>query len=484
MYADIELSDDYLAALETDAKEQGSRELVLDDADIAPVFGFAYAHPRVNPMEDLGNGRVRFSILCDDGQEHDLRTLITKLNKKLGKWGQVIDIVAEEVVLKERWLNRWLAPLQALTGLNIEEAKKFEAKGYKKQTIRQVRMVVESPAVAGKTAKLIGAFELAEDGESVYRHALNGATEADIAPFLTRWRDCDHCGYKRNRRASFVCETTEGDRVVIGRQCSRDYLGLEAAELLAREAIRKILTIGGEEDEDAPRGGGFGRYFHTETFVQQAYLVARKLGGYSKDIRDTFEEHLRAINGAKDYGRDRTYTNLRAEYDEWMRKTPPTALDFHAFADYVMTASGPFGENLRIALGCEWAKDKRKGLIQAGVGLYVGRALKQERTPVDTSKPAAKHLPGKEAQRLTFYGAVVRCTPIESHYGPKAVVAIVGDEGEHCVHFCSGADKPEAGTRYQITATIKRQGTNRVTGGPETEITRAVYKAIPADVLL
>jgi hypothetical protein len=171
----------------------------------------------------------------------------------------------------------------------------------KRETVRQVRLTIESPAVAGKKAKLIGAFEAAEDGESVYRHALNGATEADIEPFLARWQDCDHCGFKRDRRASFVCETEDGQRVVIGRQCSRDFLGLDAAELLAREAIRKSLSAGGEDEEESSGGWGT-RYIHVPSLVLKAYLVAKRLGGYSRDTSDVFRDHVAALEGARDFG--------------------------------------------------------------------------------------------------------------------------------------------------------------------------------------
>jgi hypothetical protein len=53
--------------------------------------------------------------------------------------------------------------------------------------------------------------------------------------------------------------------VVIGRQCSRDFLGLDAAELLAREAIRKSLSAGGEDEEESTGGGG-SRYIHVPSW--------------------------------------------------------------------------------------------------------------------------------------------------------------------------------------------------------------------------
>lgn len=477
------LTDEYLASLEADALAQAGREEdgidwtqgVIADVD---QEDYVWKNPRIGERTDLENGRQVYTILCDDGQEVELKALVTKLNKKLGKWGQTINILSEEVQFKTHWLLKGGWRTDTEVSETPAAIARREARGDKQITVRQVLLTIDSPAVAGKKTKLIGSFELAEDGENVYRHALNGATTTDIEPFLARWRDCDHCRFKRNRRASFICEDEQGRRAVIGRQCSRDFLGLDAAELLAREAIRKVLSAGGEDDEDERISFGI-RYIHVETFVQQAYLVAKRLGGYSRDMRDEFLDHLAALEGARDYGRDTHYSDLRNEYKEWVKKAKPEPLDFHAFADYIFSATGDFGENLRIAFSCEWAKPKRRTMLAAGVGLYIGRLLKLAKAAVVDTRPAAKHLDAAEGQRVNFVGAVERTIPLPSDYGIKTLVSILCDDGSRCVHYCTSAVQPEAGKRYAIRATIKKHET-KPTFGPQTVITRAVYEDVPA----
>jgi len=452
--------------------------LIATEVDEQPDF--IWKNPRIGERTDLENGRQVYTILCDDGQDVELKAQIVKLNKKLAKWDQTINILAEEEIVKEHWLRRaWVG--REVTEQEREKGlqSRFENSlggMARRGTVRQVLLTIDSPAVAGKKTKLIGAFEAAEDGESVYRHALNGATEADIEPFLARWKECDHCGFKRDRRASFVCEAEDGTRVVIGRQCSRDFLGLDAAELLAREAIRKVLSNGGEDEEGGgPRGS---RYINVESLVLKAYLVAKRLGGYSRDTSDVFKDHVAALDGAQDYGRGNThFRDLRAEYRVWVEKAKPEPMDFVAFADYVYNATGDFGQNLQIAFGCEYAKPKRRNLIIAGVGLYIGRVLKQaQEAAVKKDAPAAKHLDGKEGDRLVFEGLIEKTIPLPSDYGVKTLVKIVGDDGSRSVHFCTGAVCPEAGKRYSIKATIKKHETND-RFGPQTVITRAVYSA-------
>lgn len=473
------LTDEYMASLEADVQAQAGRvEDVIDwtDGIIADVDqpDYVWKNPRISERTDLENGRQVYSILCDDGQEVDLKALIAKLNKKLGKWGQTINIVSEEVSFKTHWLRKgaWKVSDNEVSETPSAIARR-EGYGDRQMQVRQVLLTIDSPAVAGKKTKLIGSFELAEDGVNVYRHALNGATSTDIEPFLARWRDCDHCRFKRSRKSSFICEDEQGRRAVIGRQCSRDFLGLDAAELLAREAIRKTLSAGGEDDEDERISFGI-RYIHVETFVQRAYLVAKRLGGYSREMREEFLDHLAALEGAKDYGRDRHYTDLRAGYVEWMQKAKPEPLDFHAFADYIFGATGDFGENLRIAFSCEWAKPKRRTLLAAGVGLYIGRLLKQAKATVVDTRPPAKHLDAAEGKRVDFVGTVERTIPLPSDFGIKTLIAILAPDGSRCVHYCTSEVQPEAGKRYAIRATIKRHE-NRSNFGPQTVITRAVY---------
>lgn len=483
MFADTVTDDSYYAALEADAQSQTDRVAESDWTDglIEDVDreDYVWKNPRISERTDLENGRQVYTVLCDDGQEHELKALILKLNKKLKKWDQTIEVVEEKEVLKEHWLRGHFVGREVTDDERSRGVKqKFDyniGRVAQRGFVRQVLLTIESPAVAGKKTKLIGSFELAEDGVEVYRHALNGASQADIEPFIARWRDCDHCGYVRNRRASFVCEDVDGNRSIIGRQCSRDFLGLDAAELLAREAIRKVLSNGGEEDEDRVGGGGT-YYIHVETLVQRAYLVAKRMGGYSKDQRDTFLQHLAALEGAKDYDkRYPTYENLRNEYKAWVVKAKPEPLDFLQFADYVFAVTSDFGHNLQVAFSMEWAKPKRRTLLAAGVGLYIGRLLKQEREKTAQEQLPAKHLDAAEGKRVDFNGKVEKTIPLTSDFGLKTLVAIVCPDGSRCVHFCTSEVVPEAGKTYAIRATVKKHATNKRFGTPETTITRAVY---------
>lgn len=420
-----------------------------------------HRHHRVSEVVEAPQGRQRFVLTCDDGMDAEVAKAVAKLDKRMKRYNQTVEVVSTEEVFVENLFrrDRLGQPLK----------------------IRQVRMTIEAPAVAGENARLIGAFEMAEDGVQVYRHALNGASPEDLEPYLIRWRDCDHCGHKRDRRASFLVETTDGRRLVIGRQCSRDFLGLEANDILAREAVRKALTS--TTDEEGLWGAN-PTHFWVEGLVRDAYQAAMRYGGYGRDVREKLREDIAALRGAIDL--HPRYSRKYQEARDWHKAHPLKApLDLVALVDYVETAQGDFGDNLRIALSCEYAKHKRWNIIVAGVAMFVGRSLKrQENAEIAKARPEPTHLKGAEGERCTFAGRVDRCTVIDSAYGPKTVVAITGDDGSRCVHFATGAERPQAGQRYKIRGTIKRHAVNKMDGKPETVLTRAVYEDLKPGSLI
>jgi len=450
-------NDEVMDRRETDVAEdafQRGDEHPLDDGALIP-----YRHERLGEAEALVGGYERYTITVDADAESDMRAAVEKLSRKLKRHGGEVRIVSAE---SHSYEHPFMKTRDRVTRERVPVI------------VKQIIFTIEAPAVAGENAKLIGTFELAEDNEQVYRIALPGYSEADLEPFIGRWNECDHCGYKRQRHASFVCEQADGNRMLIGRQCSMAYMGLSPADILARAAIAKVLSNSDSEESESFFGGGY--RMHMETVVQDAYKVAKKFGGYSKEIADDFYRDMAALGGASDYGNDRTNERIRAEYKERDRTLEP--IDYNALADYVETASGDYGHNLRVALTCAYIKPKRYRTVVSGVGMFVGRALKQKKAADEEAKsprPAAKHLEGATGARVDFIATVERVIPLQSDFGPKSLVAIVGDDGTRCVHYCTSQHMPEAGKRYAIRATIKEHGVNKKFGTPQTVIARAAY---------
>lgn len=428
------------------------------DADGQPL-----RHPRLGEVEHL-DGFDRYTVTVDTECEADVLAVVKKLNNMVKRHGGEVRVVSQE---RTSVAHSWRKVRDRDTGKKVP------------LMVQQVVMTIEAPAVAGERAKLVGSFELAEDNESVYHNCVPGFSGEDMAPFAHRWQDCDHCGKRRARHASFVCEQADGARLLIGRQCSMAYLGLSPADLLARASIARELDGGGEDE-----GMGFGPSLgmHVETVMLRAYRVAKHFGGYSRHIREDFYEHMTALSGRKDERGSYTYANIRAMYAE---KAPIEPMDLEAFADWLWDRrNDEFVSKLNIIFSCEYVKPKRFALLVAGVGSYIGRLIRTaEEKAADTAKkatlPAAKHASAAEGERFDAEGVVLRTAPYSNDFGGGVVIAIRCDDGSNLLHWYSACrNPPSKDDRVKLRATVKKHGVDQRSGEPQTVVSRAKYEVI------
>lgn len=345
------------------------------------------------------------------------------------------------------------------------------------ETVERDAYKVSLPPLAGQKGTVVGHFERAEDGVQFYTSAFREENLEAVRAFHPRAGECDHCGKARLRNQTFVVRTEEGDRLV-AKTCLFDYMGLDPKSVLAYAAAYEQLSGDGEYDEDRPQGGRGKDFYPVERAILLSYRVARKLGGYSKDksrLHFNLVDHGKPFNGASDYER----REQQAILDSYEGFDPPC--DMEALRDYVNGVFGDFGDKLRLAFSFKEVEVKRLSLIVAGVGLSVGRVLKLAKEAEEkASLPPAKHFDAAEGARIDFTGRVVRTYVIDGAYGPTCIVTIRCDDGSVLVNFHTGKDRPEADRTYSIRATIKRHGTSKRDGTPETTLSRAVYTPIDA----
>lgn len=429
------------------------------DADGQPL-----RHPRLGEVEHL-EGFDRYTVTVDAECEGDVLAVVKKLNNMVKRHGGEVRVTAADRISVP---HSWRKVRDRDTGRKVP------------LMVDQIVMTIEAPAVAGERAKLVGSFELAEDNVSIYHNTVPGFSGADMEPFAGRWQECDHCGKRRARHASFVCEQADGTRVLIGRQCSMAYLGLSPSDLLARASIaRELDGEGGDED-----GMSFGRSLgmHVETVMLRAYRVAKHFGGYSRHIREDFYQHMDALAGRKDERGDYTYANLRRMYAE---KPPIEPMDLEAFADWLWERrNDEFVSKLNIIFSCEYVKPKRFALLVAGVGSYIGRLIRTaDERAADAAKkaamPAPKHVDAEVGKRFDAEGVVLRTAPFSNDFGGGVVIAIRCDDGSNLLHWYSACrNPPSKDDRVKLRATVKKHGVDQRSGEPQTVITRAKYEVV------
>jgi hypothetical protein len=476
---DTDWTNETLAHRETEVAHEAFERSAEDIADLErsrdnwqrglDEDGQPWRDPRLGEVEHC-DGFDRYTLTADREAYADVVAAVRKLNNTMKRHGAEVRIVSEEEKIVEHpWMKK---RVRAADGYGFTSVPMM---------VEMTVFTIEAPAVAGEKTKLVGAFELAEDGVQVYVKSVPGYSADDMKPFLDRWQSCEHCGFDRQRHASFVCEREDGTRTVIGRQCSKAYLGLSPSDLLARAAVAKTLSNGGDEEEGGFFGGSPG--LHVATIMERAYRVAKHFHGYSKLIRDEFIQHMEALRGKKDERGSHEMANIRAMYAE---KPPLEPMDLNAFADWLAEgyAKGDdFISNLYVAFSSEYVKPKRFNLIIAGVGIFVGRAIKAaEKALADKALketlPAAKHADAAVGERFENVGVVLRTHPYATDWGAGLIISIRCDDGVNLLHFCKGEKVPDRGDRVKVKATVKKHESDKRSGEPQTVVSRAIYTKI------
>lgn len=335
----------------------------------------------------------------------------------------------------------------------------------KRRMVTREQWAVIVPPMVGVKGRIVGHFEQTEDGSSQYVHVFSEADRAACEAILPRAGQCDHCHKNRKRTKTFVVRN--GDDVFpVGSNCLIDYLGVDPAWALAVCEWMSTKPVSDEDyDPERPKGSHF---IDLMRVVNASYLVARKHGGYSRDLGPTFRQHVGILLWGA-FGKEAQ--EIKREYEGFK----PEPLDIQALADYVEGASGDYGSNLRLAFEQEYVHEKRMALVISGVGLFIGRAIKQQ---TEVKLPAAKAFDAMVGERIEFEAEVVRTFLRDSQFGVTQIISLRTADGRQAVNFHTGMDRPKAGQRYKVKGTIKKHQPAFKGHGDESVLSRCVYKEV------
>lgn len=339
--------------------------------------------------------------------------------------------------------------------------------GKKRKQLRE-EWLVQVPPMVGVKGRIIGHFEQAEDGKSQYVHVFSEAERAACEALLPRAGQCDHCHKHRQRVKSFVVEH-EGEVRIVGSNCLMDFLGIDPAWALA---VAEWFEPG-ESGEQEERWGGL-RSHHVELMavVEAAYKAGKKHGGYpAGEDRYWFRNEVSVLvfGGFSEEAR-----RIKKEYEGFK----PEPLDVQALADYVEHAKGDFGRNLQIAFEQDFIHHKRMALVIAGVAMWVGRSLQRKEEAAKAPKQPPKAFSEAPKSRIDFEAEVVRAIPRLGNYGEMLILGLRCEDGRQAVIFHSGQQKPEAGKRYKVRASVVRHQDGFKGWGRESVLNRAVFEEI------
>jgi hypothetical protein len=196
-----------------------------------------------------------------------LETKIEKLNRRASKLGQsLIELktIGEEMVEYKQSVDPSIIP----NFVGITTYKKFF----------KVEITGQAPVIAGWS--FVGSIEH-EEGGNIIKLLPN-----QIIPetYRTALAHCNHCNIDRLRNATFILFNGT-DYKQIGRNCLRDFVGQDVADVISRATLLSSLDELGNaaEDEDFLGHNSSGKqYWNLKEYLANVVAVIEKLGFVSR----------------------------------------------------------------------------------------------------------------------------------------------------------------------------------------------------------
>jgi len=194
--------------------------------------------------------------------------------------------------------------------------------------------------------------------------------DKEVGAFGRDWDgSCAHCDSKRARVHGYVIES-KGDRMIVGKSCVRDYLGMDFPQnmLSVLNQVVDLSSMGDENDEGYGVGGGA---WATDVLgVAAAARCAVNRFGYAKKNADqsTYDRVSRLVGPAQ-YDRTDEQRNLRAEFNENAALYVEEAQKMIDWA-VALEANSDYLHNLKVIFSSGYVSQKNLGLAVSIVIAY------------------------------------------------------------------------------------------------------------------
>lgn len=294
--------------------------------------------------------------------------------------------------------------------------------------------------------------------------------EIDIPEIYKTRRHCDHCNSNRARKDTLLIRNVEtGEFKQIGRQCIRDYIGIDAEEYAKYlEIFDKLLEFDGNYSHTSER-----YYVKVIDVIVAAIQISRKLGYCSKQT---------AVLQDKRPTSAIIYSFFSTHCDEEDRK-------LQEFVGYDLSNKEDIDKAKELI---EWAKTLEGSTYYHNLRtLCSSEYIDPTSLPIVCSIVAAKHnseqaeareteaerirkhsqYVGNEGDKITIKGTICLVSSFEIMYGISYLYRIISDNNV----FTWFASKPVADVTKEpinatITGTIKEHSMYR--GEKQTKLTR------------
>ncbi len=299
--------------------------------------------------------------------------------------------------------------------------------------------------------------KMTREGEGVIVNAALGEEGGEQA---YNWDgSCAHCGSKRPRVHGFLLQGENGERVIIGRSCVRDYLGRDLPESII-SSFNVIRQLNDCMDEFA---GSSSASYRTPTEVIFLACAAINIEGYLRADESTnstisvVRDMLAGITPRHPIQIQRRAA-IKKHIEENTDALHQQAQDIIAWVAQT-TPNTDYGHNMKLALASDYISDRLIGVAVSAPKAYashLGRLAEQ-----NASTPS-EYL-GNVGERMILNLKVTKVVSFEGMYG-YTHINICRDADNNVVVY-KGSGRWNEGERYAVKATVKaheaRSGVNQ-----------------------
>lgn len=318
-------------------------------------------------------------------------------------------------------------------------------------------------------------------------------TDESVGELGRNWAGtCDHCGHDRQRSHGFVVQ--DGDkRVIVGRTCLRDYLGIDTPEkaLWVFTFVRELDKSGGDDD------WGFlgGRAWHRITReLLAATSGAVDLWGWrpvsAGDRSEATISRVETLWADQRYWDERDIRRvwkreLEAELRNNSEKHYQRADEVIAWGETIVPGKSDYLHNLKLLLAQSDVGEKRMSYVASAVAAYerdMGRKMEAERKAKDEPVSESVHL-GAVGDRLSMVATVDRIVALpDTGWGDLSIYCFRTEDGNllswKTSPYAAAVEGVGRGDSVKLTGTVK--GHAEFKGSKETRLSRCKIEKIAA----
>lgn len=264
---------------------------------------------------------------------------------------------------------------------------------------------------------------------------------------------CQHCSIRRQRNSTIVLRHEDGRFLQVGRNCLRDFLGIDPAAALASHALYGDLCRFLSDDEERDSDHYVASYdvasflshvaYHIRTTGWVSRSAARASYGTTESTSSSANITLRLLPESKGYIVPSEADVARAEAAlEWARSFD---ISDESLSDYL--------HSVAVACASECLHPRTEGIVASIIPAY-DRVLGQEVARRQTAdlKTTSRFI-GTVGERIEVDAVVLDRRSGEGNYGPWTLIRYIVD-GSVLAWFASG-EPAEALTKIGSTVRIK-----------------------------